>query len=360
MTTPVVIVGVGARTPVGLRAAPAAAAVRAGISALGEHPFMVDQVGDPMPGALDARLDPYLMGAERLVALAADPLLEAGAPLATARVTHRIRVSLFLALPEIRPGFSATDVAAVRDGVARAASAALPVTDVRAFAEGHAAGIAALGAAVDRIRSGASEACLVGGVDSYFHPDTMEWLDANRQLVGAVSRSGFVPGEGAGFCLVMHERAAERLGVPVRARVRSIALGREKKLIKSDEICLGEGLTATVRTAVSVLRAPAERITDVICDMNSERYRAEEWGFLSLRLPQYFDDPMDYVSPADCWGDVGAASAALFAGLACEASVRGYANGSRVLVWGSSERGLRGAVVLATDGLRAAAGKPRA
>lgn len=356
MATPAVIVGVGARTPVGLRATPAAAAVRAGISALGEHPFMVDQVGDPMPGALDPRLDPYLMGVERLVALTADPLLEAGAPLATARVTHRIGVSLFLAMPEIRPGFTATDAAAVGDRVARAASVALPVTELQVIAEGHAAGIAAVGAAVDRIRSGASEACLVGGVDSYFYPDTMEWLDANRQLAGAVSRSGFVPGEGAGFCLLMHERAAERLGVPVRARVLSIALGRETKLIKTDEICLGEGLTATVRGAVGALRAPSERITDVICDMNSERYRAEEWGFVCLRLPEYFDDPMAYVSPADCWGDVGAASVPLFVALACEAAARGYAGGSRALVWGSSEGGLRGAAVLEHEIVAARAG----
>ena len=48
------IVAVGSRTPLGLRSAPAAAAVRAGTTALDEHPFMVDSVGDPMPGALDS------------------------------------------------------------------------------------------------------------------------------------------------------------------------------------------------------------------------------------------------------------------------------------------------------------------
>ena len=73
------------------------------------------------------------------------------------------------------------------------------------FTEGHAAGLSALAAAVEQSSDGALEACLVGGVDSYFHPDTMEWLDANRQLAGPVSRSGFVPGEGAGFCLLMTE-----------------------------------------------------------------------------------------------------------------------------------------------------------
>ncbi len=48
------IVATGARTPVGLYSAlSAAAAVRAGISRLAEHPFMIDQAGDPMPAAMD-------------------------------------------------------------------------------------------------------------------------------------------------------------------------------------------------------------------------------------------------------------------------------------------------------------------
>ena len=66
MTGSIYIIATGARTPVGLASAPAAAAVRAGITALGDHPFMVDQVGDPMPGAVDAEIDSHLMGPERL------------------------------------------------------------------------------------------------------------------------------------------------------------------------------------------------------------------------------------------------------------------------------------------------------
>ena len=193
------------------------------------------------------------------------------------------------------------------------------------------------------MRQGAFEACLVGGVDSYFHPDTMEWLDANRQLVGTVSRSGFVPGEGAGFCLLMTERACARLGLKALVSVRAVAVGKETKLIKTSDMCLGEGLSAMVRDAVSALRPPAERINQIICDINGERYRGEEWGFVCLRLSQYFDDPTAYLSPAECWGDMGAASGPLFAMLVCQAVARGYAKGPRTLLWASSEGGERGA-----------------
>ena len=115
-------------------------------------------------------------------------------------------------------------------------------------------------------------------------------------------------------------------------------------------MCLGEGLTAAVQTAVSGLNPPAQRVGDVYCDINGERYRSEEWGFVCLRLSHYFDDPTAFHSPAECWGDVGAASGPLLSMLACQAFARGYATGVRALVWASSEGGHRGAAVFESAG----------
>jgi 3-oxoacyl-[acyl-carrier-protein] synthase-1 len=259
---------------------------------------------------------------------------------------HRLQLPVYLGLPELRPGFSEQDAQSVQLGLAQIEGLPVEVSEVNVFTQGHASGLSALETATDKIRHHMVEVCLVGGVDSYFQPDTMEWLDENRQLAGSISRSGFVPGEGAGFCLLMAESAWKRLGLSPLARVLAVATGNETKLIKTSDICLGEGLTATVQSAVDSLTFPAEMINDIICDINSERYRGEEWGFVCLRLSQYFDDVGAYRSPADCWGDMGAASAPLFAMLACQAAVRGYARGPRTLLWASSEGGLRGAVVL--------------
>lgn len=349
MASSVHIITTGARTPLGLQTVPSAAALRAGISAMGEHPFMIDQVGDPMPGALDARFDPAMMGPERLIALGETALREACAPLTSDSRGSCLRLPVYLGLPEPRPGFTEQDAEVVRSGLARIEGLPIEISKVNIYTEGHAAGLSALATATKQIQQGAFEACLVGGVDSYFQPDTMEWLDENRQLAGAVSRSAFVPGEGAGFCLLMAERARKRLGLGALARVLSVATGRETKLIKTSDICLGEGLTTTVRDAVSGLSPPAETINEIICDINGERYRGEEWGFVCLRLPQHFDDPTAYRSPADCWGDMGAASGPLFAMLACQAATLSYAKGPRTLLWASSEGGLRGAAVLGLE-----------
>ena len=101
---------------------------------------------------------------------------------------------------------------------------------------------------------------------------------------------------------------------------------------------------------MSDLRLPNERINQIFCDINGERYRGEEWGFVCLRLSQYFDDPTAYLSPAECWGDMGAASGPLFAMLVCQAAARSISKGQRTMLWASSQRGLRGVAVLEPAG----------
>jgi len=54
------VTGHGARTPLGLDCRASAAAVRAGISAIADHPFMIDRFGLPMKVTRDAELDPGL------------------------------------------------------------------------------------------------------------------------------------------------------------------------------------------------------------------------------------------------------------------------------------------------------------
>ena len=58
----------------------------------------------------------------------------------------------------------------------------------------------------------------------------------------------------------------------------------------------------------------------------------------------------EFVAPADCWGDVGAAGATLHLMLAAIAAHKLYARGRLAFVWGSAEGGERGAALLAVEG----------
>ncbi|MFZ5601607.1 MAG: beta-ketoacyl synthase N-terminal-like domain-containing protein [Pseudomonadota bacterium] len=344
MNLPLAMIATGARTPLGLDSANAAAAVRAALSSCGEHPFMIDQAGDPMPASMDAILEPGLPCRERMLVMAQAALQEACGPLAQREGVQRI--PLLLGLPEPRPGFGETDGHWLHDQLLRKTDLPVPVSDIRAYMSGHGATLFLLDQARQEVAEGRYDGCLVGGVDSYFHPDTMDWLDRNRQLVGTVSRSGFVPGEGAGFVLLMTPATAQRAGLHPLGMITGTAAEWENKLIKTQDINLGEGLIRAVNGAVSAVLPPHDTIHSIYCDINGERYRGEEWGFVCLKLAHYFADPTGYCSPADCWGDMGAASGGLLLALATQAAQRGYAAGSRSLMWTGSEHGLRAAAVL--------------
>ncbi|TGO02654.1 hypothetical protein PN36_21215 [Candidatus Thiomargarita nelsonii] len=65
-----------------------------------------------------------------------------------------------------------------------------------------------------------------------------------------------------------------------------------------------------------------------------------------LRTREFFIEPGKFIAPADCWGDVGAATGALLINLITTAAAKGYAQGELSLLWASSESGERSAALL--------------
>ncbi len=92
-------------------------------------------------------------------------------------------------------------------------------------------------------------------------------------------------------------------------------------------------------------------VDTIYIDINGERYRSEEWGFVALRTQALWRS-LDYEAPCDAWGDVGAAWAPLAGVLAVRSFVRGYARGPRAMVLAGSLDGLRGAMLLEAAGIR--------
>jgi 3-oxoacyl-[acyl-carrier-protein] synthase-1 len=335
----VCICGVGARTAIGLSADASAAAVRGSISGLQLHPSFSDQEYEPVSFAADPAIAPEIPIAERMLLM-----LHAVAEEVRSQMPSTIQIDrVWLALPESRAGLPAD--------LAQGLAAESPVTSafgraqVHSLSRGHAGGLMALQAAA-QVVSREGEIVLVIGVDSYHDAITINSLDLHRRLMSERNRSGFPPGEAAGACLLVRRDAAKRLGLPVLARIVSAATATEPHPLRSTEPCLGEGLTAVVASVAGHLRAPQELITATYCDLNGERYRNEEYVYAMLRTQQAFVDAHDYIAPADCWGDVGAASGLLFAVLAVVSSVRGYAKGTVPLLWAGSDAGYRSAIAL--------------
>jgi len=333
------IIGAGAQTPVGRSFLASAAAVRCGISAYGEHPYMIDKHGQPMVVACADWLDVGMPWQDRLITLALDAATEALAPIAAGLSMSKKPLALYLAIPDATPRRQALDH--LPEQLAR--QLGLGRTP-RVFKGGHAAGMAALAAAQTAIWSGQEEFCLVGGVDSQLDPELLESLDSAGRLHSVNNSWGMIPGEASAFLLLASPMLPPAKLLPL-AHLASVAIAEEAKTMGTKTVCIGEGLTAALRAALEPV-AP-DLIAHSWCDMNGETYRADEYGFSVCRLRERFDDASAFTSPADCWGDVGAASAPLLATLPIAGWNRTYIRGGTHLVWtSSSSLPLRGAAVL--------------
>ncbi len=343
MNTPVEVVAVGARTPVGLTAESSAAAVRAGISRYAEYPF-IDPRGEPVVVAADRLLDPKTEGRARLVPMVESVLEEVESKLGQESLQGST-LRIFLALPEARPGFSESDAAWVTNSLEARFRAKRSNAHVELAGRGHAGAIRAVEQAVRECSRSRDTLVLVAGVDSYHHAETFAWLERSRRFAQPGIRSGFTPGEGAG-CLALASSALRRhLRLPHLGLVRGTCTAREQLLRDSDTGSFGAAMTQAVKGALAGLSLPHEGIDLLYTDINGERYRSEEWGFVALRTPLAWKS-LGYKAPSDCWGDVGAAFGTLAGVLAVQAFARGYARGPRALVLAGSDGGLRGAMLL--------------
>jgi 3-oxoacyl-[acyl-carrier-protein] synthase-1 len=342
----VCIVALGAQTAVGLNAESTAASVRAGISGFSEHPFMINQQKEPFVLALIPNIDPYSDYHQRLIDMASAAVEETVHNLG--HLTILKKIPMILGLPETRPGVADHIPATIEKNLMKLNLKNLSINKIDFLLNGHSAGLMALERGSQLILSGRSEFCLIGGVDSYADPDTLEWIEDNEQLHKPANAWGFIPGEAAGFCLICSENTAQKYNLDIRGRLIAISKAYERNRIKTETICLGRGLTHAVREVAQSLHQDL-KIDFTICDQNGEAYRADEFGFMLTRLSGLFRDPSNYLAPADCWGDVGAASGPLFINQICVAADKCSFQGPYSLLWTSSEGGERVAALFKTE-----------
>lgn len=333
--TELCVIGIGSCTAVGLSAPAAAAAVRSAISSFEDY-----------PDANDLTRKPAIVAAPPGIAMIADPVeaLTEMAAAAMEQVASGAALPVLLCLPEPRPGLPA-DLAT---RVGALLEARFPGCRITASGGGGHAGFGtALHHTQTLLLRYPEQAVAVVGVDSYLNRDTINWLDDQRQLHATYNAWGFIPGAAAGACLLCHPGFARRMLYRPLAMIEAVSLDREEVPIKTDGVCLGRAMSRIV-TALAV-NLPAGKVFDgFYCDQNGETYRADELGFTLARTAGWFRDPTDFIAPADCWGDVGAASLPLFIALAIEAAARGYARGPLSLMLAGSESGLRAGLRLRT------------
>jgi len=333
------ITAFGAVTAIGLSAPAVAAAARSGIAGFGNHRYMVDSAGDPMvvaevPGvARDASTE------DRILHLTERAL----APVLGAIGQEPRAADVFVGVPLGRAGVTRGLARRLQDLVA--AHPTGRSVQLSIIEGGHSAGLTAMIRSAQRVASGAASVAIGGGVDSLLDPDGLECFEADERLHTGRNPWGFIPGEAACFCAVMNGDEARRRQLH---GVQIVGFGEaiERHNIFADTVCTGEGLVCAIEQALAAGDKP---IDHTICDLNGEPYRADEYSFALIRLRPRFSAAHTFATPADCWGDAGAASGPLFALLATAQHAGQYAAGPRTLIWTSSDSGERAAMVLANS-----------
>jgi 3-oxoacyl-[acyl-carrier-protein] synthase-1 len=112
--------------------------------------------------------------------------------------------------------------------------------------------------ALSAIQAQQAEAVIVGGIDSYYDPDLLEWLDQEMRLHGLECENGFIPGEAAAFVVVARRGSAT--GMYHYAQVLGASVRPEPRPYGNPDPCHGLGMTAALREAIAPVGVSSRRV----------------------------------------------------------------------------------------------------
>ncbi len=200
----------------------------------------------------------------------------------------------------------------------------------KVFPMGRAGFFYALESAFQFLEKSERETVLVGGVDSFWDAMTLATLMSENRLDTADS---FVPGEGAGFMLLTKNK-----DFSCNKRVYRPGISIEEGHRYSEEPYLGEGLSMAFKQAIAFSKA--ENIKTIYSSLNGESFGNKEYGVSLTRNSNSMKSDYIHTHPADCYGDLGAATGPVLITLAAKGK------DFPVLCYGSSDLEFRGATCI--------------
>lgn len=344
----IVVTAIEAISALGATADQTCAAIAAGISSFTEYPLLACTPSDPdweeplpLYASLVPTIAPSCLGLERFVRLSLPPLENL---LAKARLTRKSlsTTGMLLALPQ-------RDKATLPLNLERefvpslCKRSGLRFAHINVCLKGRVGVFSQLSQAIGMLQSGQLQYCIVGGVDTYMCGRRLELLDEEWRLKSARNVDGFIPGEAAAFMLLETEEQAKGRGMEPLAVVAGLGSGVEPVVFGTDASSTGQGICEAVREAWT---AGPRRANHAYCDFNGESYYAFELGLMQSRLAQIFSPEKTLIHPADCYGDVGAASGALLMACAINDFAKLGDSASDALLWTTGDRGERSALRL--------------
>lgn len=329
------VVSVGARSPMGLDAVQTTMVWRSGRLTPRSLPWK-DKRNQAIGSVRTRALSDDVLGFERLVELGAPALREA-----VLGAGERIQSppALVIATGEPRPGLNAAS-RALADAIASRAKVEIDAQRSEVIGVGHAGFAVALQRAVSMLQAAPRTTVIVGGVDTYHHPETLAWLDSECRLHAHEVPNGIVPSEGAAFLVLSSSSGSG----PALAELTGLACALEEGSAEGPEPDLALALQEVVVRATANKELP---IGWALTDCNGERHRRRRWSFVKVREPEIIANHTLELDAGDELGDAGAAVGALLAARVVVSFASGAEREMRsALIALSSEGQERGAFVI--------------
>ena len=348
MSSPLLyIAGMGMITPLGPSVGTTVAAVNAGISAYQQSRYYTAK-GDAItmaevPAAIfedfEAEIDEgesYNEQYDHMIKMAIVALEEA-----CRNQPIEQPIPLVLAMPELDIS-PAIKHSLLGRNLAKICASWISPSLIRACHSGRASGIESIEFAFKYLHD-KYDRVLVGGSDSHSDYARLTPLDEKGRLLTIGSADSFAPGEAASFLLLTRhpELAQVRNGHVIALHHPGIA-GEQGHLFSSEPY-RGDGLDQAFKKAL--IRQSGQSIHSIYSSMNGENHWAKEYGVAYLRNKAAFVDPVRFEHPADCYGDLGAATATALIILAAE-HLHKNKKVCKHLVYSSSDTAMRGAIVV--------------
>ena len=330
------IIGCGAVTAVGASAPVAMAAVQAGLSRM----RLVPEDADPDD-------DDVVTNVSHITTLSTEE------PAARSRELLRLAIeeAMFPLLGRAPGPLGAwtvgppmLDARQVVTQVAAERHRIVPVV-VEAVGDHGSAALCAVEMAARKLIAGEIELALIAGFDVRTGEKAVAKATAEGRTIGPGRSWGYVPGEASAAILLANNRGLQRLAVPSQSTLVAVSSASEPNPPGTATPCLGRGVTEAVRKVLAVL-PPNERVARVLCDLNGERGRTDEWGFTLPRVTSRLVDAGAFLAPATAWGDCGSPNGLLLLALAIAINERDSGGDAHTLVWTSSNGRERAAALV--------------
>jgi 3-oxoacyl-[acyl-carrier-protein] synthase-1 len=341
------ITGVNAITAIGHDVTITAAAVRAGISRFSELEDYLDGNDNPITVARIRGIEDDTDSVARMDATAAlclENLLNEYFQIGARRPSQ---IHLYLgASSEERPGPRYEERCTYP--LQRIVEEWADKAELQAIPQGNASMHYAMTQVGQLLENDPAAVCIIGGIDSLLRESTLSWFEQDDRLksISYGRQQGLIAGEAAGFMVIEDPARARQANRPILARITGFGLAEEPAPRASNATSRGSGLTDACRKALA--GGKDKDIRAVFGDLNGENPRALEWCKAESRCFKSRDHFRQLWTPANCYGDIGAASGTVLTTIATQGFVRGWLQ-SPVMIFCSDDHGPCGALLLEKD-----------